>query len=240
MLDLVQRWLKSDREYFTGVVIYKKLPGHFPHLLQLLQEGPTEFSRQKLFDAMQMAAVTLQSNPEHTGVVVRSVQLKKQEEKQVEKVIAEVPLPAPVNEELYLSAKTEADNLYKKIMNTRAVLFSLSRHELGVDPNFPDKIEERRSMAIEVVAGFREVSKLYDRADYIRRTGKLPDDEQTDTEEGDLSLIPDIRVKQELDNIRKNISKTKRKPTTAERTLKLHKWAADLEILEKRWHLLQS
>lgn len=239
MLDLVNRWLKSDREYFTGVVIYKKLPGHFPHLLELLQQGPTPFSRNKLGEALQMASITLQanaaSNPEHTGVVIRAVNLNPKEEKPAE-VIENTE---PVNAELYTSAKMEADNLYKTTMNARAVLFNLARHEIGSDPNFPDKIEQRRELAIEVVKNFRRVSALYVRADYIKKTGKLPDAEQTDDEESDVDLITDIRVKQELDNLRKNVSKTKRKPVTAERTLKLQQWAAQIKILEQRWHSLQ-
>ncbi len=241
MLQLIKKWIDGPREFFTGVAIYRKLPDKHAPLLQLLSQGPSDIGKQKLLEALKAAYTSLQAqelvNPEHTGVTVRKVVLKPQEPVNTPQ---ETPIEAvPVNEPLYKAAKTEADNLYKQVMNARAELFAMARYDGMTDPNLPDLIEQRRPLAVDLVKAFKKVSELYDRADYVKKHGRLPDIEIPAPDEELLEEIPDAQVKQKLDNLRKIYNKTKAKPVTAERALKLQKWEVEIKILEQRWHLLK-
>ena len=62
-----------------------------------------------------------------------------------------IPEAKAVNEELYQACKLEADNEYKKVMNTRAVLFKKAAPEGFLDVNKPDLIYDRGELAIQVV-----------------------------------------------------------------------------------------
>ena len=228
-------------DFFTGTIIYKKWPEANPRLLELLKQGPTDFSSQQLKEAMEYAVISITAResaaPEKTGVMVRNIVLKHPE--QISTAAAPVASDSakPPNPELYTACKIQADNLYKEVMNKRAELFSLARPDISSDPNFPDKIEARRELALDVVEGFKEVSNLYDRADFVKIHGYLPG--SPDPESSEAEEIPDHLVKQTLDNLRKNVSKTRRKEITPERTLKIQNWEAQIKILEARWHSLK-
>lgn len=150
----------------------------------------------------------------------------------LEKVIA------PVNEALYLICKKEADDAYKKVMNKRAVLFSLCSKEDLTDPNTPDRIQAREKLSLEVVREFNDVSKLYERADHVKIHGRLPDADAQENEL-DVEALPDHLVKPTLDNIRKNVNKIKKRELTAERLALLQKHDENIKKLDARWLLLK-
>lgn len=157
--------------------------------------------------------------------------------------LPETPIVSPAideprNEDLWLAAKREADTLYKTVMNKRAELFALGRMDDMTDPNAPNRIEARRQLALDVVQGFAEVSLLYERADYVKQHGRLPD--MPEMEEPDSGEIPDHLVKQALDNARKNFSKMKNREQTAMRVALLQKHEETIKQLEKRWHSLKQ
>ena len=133
--------------------------------------------------------------------------------------------------------KNEADLAYKKVMNDRAVLFSLANVDDFTDPNMPAKVQEREKLAIAVVTGFQKVSDLYDTANYVKENGRLPNsDTSTETEYDNL---PDELVKQQLDNCRKAFNKLKSKEQTPVRIELMQKHQENIKKLEARWHSLK-
>lgn len=235
MLQLISNWLKGPKEYFTGVVIYKKLPETKQHVLALFAQGPTPLSKKVLSDELSAAALKLKANkdnkPTTTGVKIRSVSLKPQ----IPEKPANIVVTAITNTELYNACKQEADIRYKEVMNMRAELFALARQDDFMDPNTPDRIEARRKLSLNVVKGFQVVSALYDKADYVKDHGRLPDQEEDEEEE----VIEDIMVKQALDNARKNYSKLKNRPVTPDRIILMQKHEDNIKKLEERWLLLK-
>jgi hypothetical protein len=157
---------------------------------------------------------------------------------QIEQRSTEKSFTAPVNPVLYEACKLAADKQYKEVMNSRAVLFQLAKHEDFEDPNTPDRIKARAKLALEVVAGYQQASKLFDDADYVRIHGRLPNNPDDD-EQNEYDLLPDHMVKQTLDNLRKNFNKIKKRDQTPARVAALQKHAINIKKLEARWLLLK-
>lgn len=233
MLDILRAWLNGNRNYFTGVVLYSQL-GDDKDLLAVLEKGPNDFRVRRLQEELlnicnQLKNVNTQprlrsdlpgkSMPQHKGL--------------------DQVGPAPANPDLYAACKAEADHLYKKVMNDRAVLFSLARESDFADPNLPEKIKAREKLAIDVVTGFQKVSRLYDRADYVAKTGRLPEDDDSSENEIEQENIPDSLVKQQLDNARKAFSKLKNKEATPARVALMQKHEINIKKLEEKWRSLQ-
>ncbi|HVX00351.1 MAG TPA: hypothetical protein VHA52_07950, partial [Candidatus Babeliaceae bacterium] len=141
------------------------------------------------------------------------------------------------NADLYEVARHEADIAYKKVMNARAVLFSLAKCEAWEDPNLPDKINQRAPLAIEVVTAYQKASDLYDRANFVNAYGYLPDQDHTGQQE--YTHLQDHLVKLRLDNARKALNKLKAKETTAERIALIQKHEANIRVLEEKWKALK-
>lgn len=137
------------------------------------------------------------------------------------------------NPDLYTACKLQADNTYKKAMNHRAVLFSMVPSELYEDPNRPDLVEQRSKLCILVINLYNEASELYDKADFVRINGVLPEVVKNTIDE--IDIIPDHLVKSKLDNLRKNYNKTKKREQTPERITLLQKHQSDILKLDKRW-----
>ena len=221
MKALVIKWLTGNKEYHTGVAFLKICNPYYPDLA-ILQKSYNKYNVGKLQEALQ--------------AFVDGKPLDIQVEKKT-------PVLTPTgdfsNTQLYISCKKEADLLYKEVMNARAVLFaginSLLPHE---DPNRPDLLEQRRTPAIDIALNYIKLSKLYDRADHVKKYGRLP---YTDAEFIPVSTehIPDVLVKQNLDNLRKNINKMKKREQTPDRIALLNTHLLTLESLENRWQLLK-
>ena len=93
---------------------------------------------------------------------------------------------------------------------------------------------------MNVVEGYKEASELYDKAEYVRINGRLPDQPALEPDdESDYDNIPDHMVKQELDNLRKNYNKMKKRPQTPERVVLLQKHEMNIKKLEDKWHSLK-
>lgn len=242
MLSLVKKWLNSTKKnYFNGVALYGKT-GRDSALFSLMAKGETDFTRTRLQEelmAYYLEQTAKQSLDNETSAIrVRTVKVKQ----------APAEGPAPViqpaslipNPELYAVCKKEADDLYKAVMNRRAELFAMARPDSLIDLNAPDKIEARKSLAIEVTRGYQRVSELYDIADYVKEHGKLPYDPVPVEEDDDFKDIPDHLVKQTLDNLRKNYNKMKKREQTAERVALQQKHEKNIKNLETRWQSLKQ
>jgi hypothetical protein len=142
-----------------------------------------------------------------------------------------------VNPDLYNACKAEADKNYKEVMNMRAVLFAMAPADDFSDANTPEKINNRTKLALDVVQGFQKISQLYDRADYVKLHGRLPD--QDPGEENEYDHLSDHLVFAKLNNARKALSKLKKHEPTAERIALMQKHKSIIEKLEPKWLLLK-
>lgn len=218
MLEQLRNWLNGDRDFFIGVALYE-MHGDNHSLLELLKKGKTDFVYKKLQDALLKICIELKSK-RSTGS---------------EKII-EKKEHAPENKTLHDAALKEAFLLYKEAMNDRAILFASVDNLDFEDPNRADLIAQRSKPAIDLVIKFNRVSELYDRADYVRENGRLPDHEESSNE---FEALPDQFVKAALDNARKARNKLKVKEPNAKRVALLQKHELIIEKLEKQWLLLK-
>lgn len=254
MFENVRAWLNSSRNYFKGVAILQKAGGD-EDLLTILVKGPNEFRVKRLGEEMLSLYENLKSNnngnTNHAPVVssvdphvaadrnAEAISLPQKNNPPAKRGVAEDANPDEPNAnlELYTACKLEAEQDYKKVMNMRAVLFSLANVEDFTDPNMPDKVKAREKMAIDVVTGFQKVSELYDRAEYVKQHGHLPFTEEDNKQEYDA--LPDYLVKQQLDNARKALNKLKKKESSPERVALMQKHEENIKKLEEQWRSLK-
>jgi hypothetical protein len=251
MLETLRAWLKGNKDYDTGVDLYSQV-GDNAALIRLFANGATDFNRRRLEQELLKICKTLKNNPNDyswhsdTGRPVSNIvglrpESKLQQEPGGGHHEDRIPTPSapakqPANLELYNAAKLQADKLYKQTMNNRAVLFSLAQDDY-TEPNTEERINARAKLALSVVMNFQEVSALYDKAEHVKTFGRLPD--QGDNEENEYDHLPDHLVKQTLDNLRKNLSKIKKREQTPERIALQQKHEANIQKLSDKWHLLK-
>lgn len=256
MLEQLRAWLNGDREYAAGVVLFSQLSENKP-LVQLFSKGKTDYCYQRLQEELLHICNRLKSElngsrGENTPVGQSSTtsipvtsgteQSHADNATNTRGVLAFVTTPSIDQDKqgLYDACKAEADKHYKEVMNQRAELFALARPDITIDLNVPDKIQGRSKLAVQVAEGFKHVSALYDKADYVKLHGKLPNEAQTGAdEELNVDNLPNHLVKQTLDNLRKNVSKMKKRAQTPERVALLQKHAGNIKKLEARWRSLQ-
>lgn len=232
MQQLIVEWLNSSRkEYYTGLILLRKIQPTAA-IIRLLERGPNDHNRKLLLKHLTEAVA---SKPEI--FLQAPVAISKKEP--ITSPIAQEPAADHSQSAVYLSAKKEADQAYKALMNERAVLFSGVRsvmiHE---DINAPVLVEARKKSCINIVLEWQKISKLYDRADFVLKNGVLPTGLDK-KEDADVASIPDQLVKQNLDNARKNYNKMKKRPQTTERLQRLAELEILIKKLEGRWQLLK-
>jgi len=241
MVERLNNWL-NHKEYFKGVVLYSQCE-HNAALLQLLKAGPSPYNisllerelRKELQRLHINAAMKQQGNP----AAIKNVVLKELPVALQKPEIITIEETEHVHDAVYQAAKKEADKKYKEAMNLRAQLFALANMNDFLDVNSPDRIEARRQMALDVVRLYNEASRLYEKADYIKSSGKLPDAVEEE-DETDWYAIPDHLVKPQLDNVRKNYNKMKKRSQTPERMVLMQKHEQTIKILSERWDLLKQ
>lgn len=257
MLTTLRAWLNGTREYFTGVALYDTL-GADAVLKSLFKKGKTTFTYDRLQEELLKICNDLKKQKHesthsadrvvHSKLVKRQATdtSKHQEESQQAKTKVEHAAnnsstnAAPAqNNELYDACKKEADKKHKEVMNMRAELFALARMDDFTDINMPDKIQAREKLAIVVVTGYQQGSRLYDKADYVKQHGRLPNDDDEEVQETNVDNIPDALVKQTLDNLRKNYNKIKKREQTPERIALMQKHEVTVKQLMARWEILK-
>lgn len=233
LLKQLKIWLNGTRDYFTGAGLFAASHKN-KELAQLFLKGPTPFTISrlsteliKLYNELKLKKQPLPSAPPPATLT-----------KALQNVTTEKIEPA--NPELYKVAQLEATLQYKDVMNMRAKLFALSVPTVHVDQNHPQYVAARRQLAIDVVEGYNKAASMYGKAEHIKTTGQLPVTETVSETETDYSIIADNLVKNTLDNLRKNVSKIKKKPPTAERIAAMQKYENGIKILKQRWHLLKQ
>ncbi|MEP7111200.1 MAG: hypothetical protein ABI760_24605 [Ferruginibacter sp.] len=243
MLDTLRAWLNGTREYNLGASLYFQL-GENNDLKAIFNKGFSPYCYKRLQAELLKICISLKSemNPGHINEKPKPAHIIDEEttiskntvlKDPTETTDNNYPPPENANSELYTACKLEADNTYKQAMNHRAVLFSMVPSELYEDPNRPDLVEQRSKLCIRVVNLYNQASDLYDKADFVRINGILPEVAKNTIDE--IDNIPDHLVKSKLDNLRKNYNKTKKREQTPERISLLQKHQSDILKLEKRW-----
>jgi hypothetical protein len=237
MLDTLRAWLNGKRNYFTGVVLYAEVGGD-KDLLNVLQKGPNDFRVRRLHEELVLICDKLKEKS--NAKILRDPTGEKADQERVDQRIDRHPQNSiPANPDLYAACKSEADLAYKKIMNDRAVLFAMANASAQdfTDPNMPDKVQARQKLSLDVVIGWQKVSELYDRADYVKVNGRLPETE--DHNESEYDNIPDSLVKQALDNARKAFNKLNVKEHTPARIELMQRHQINIKKLKDKWHSLK-
>jgi len=215
---LLQKWLNSSQDYWQGIALLAQVAPSHP-LLPFMRQGNNARNQERLRSAI--------------------LAIYKPERAKPSPVI-----PAPAKEKkiqhfnaVYEAAKLEADMAYKAVMNMRAELFAMTRAESWEDVNTPDKVQQRAALAIDVVAGYRRASALYEKANFVLDNGYLPAGHDAVQEE-DFSGLKDVHLERAISNLRKNISKRKKMPPTPERIQLIEKHESTLTKLLARWNTL--
>ncbi|MBN8833768.1 MAG: hypothetical protein BGO53_08865 [Sphingobacteriales bacterium 39-19] len=232
MLEAIRLWLNSQRQYLPGIILagqFCKLP-----ILDLLRKGESPRNRERLEKIMWDELNRLkEGRPQGIATAppapAKNIKLPNPEP---------VSKPVHIGSPIYDAAKLEADKMYRQVMADRAVLFNKASCEAYEDPNTPDRVKSRSKLALDVVEGYRKASALYEKADYIARTGSVPNTEETHEE--DYAALPDIRLKPTISNIQKNLSKLRKREATPERLALIAAHEANLKKLEERWRSLNK
>jgi len=225
-MRVLELWLNGEREYFTGIVLLKKF-GAKNDLANTLLSKKNNYNITRLEQEIRkLISPTLPTPAEQPPTPKQIIE-------------TEVDNTTCANVELYEVSISEATKAYKEAMNMRAELFALCRVESWEDPNLPNNVQIRSRIAVDVVTKYNYASKLYDRAEHVRKVGRLPDNEE-ENHVNDYANLPDVMVKQTLDNLRKNYNKIRKREHTAERTALMQRHQANITYLENKWDLIKS
>ena len=236
MLETIRAWLNSHRDYFSGVLIYSQVSVN-EELLAVLRKGKNPFREKRLLEELLQACNNLKQISNYDNQQSAAIAKTPISERISNTVKNKIEIHAG-NATLLHACLEEANEQYKKTMNARAILFKLAEVENFQDPNTKEKIQDRAKLAIQVVENYNRTSQLYEKADYVRAHGRLPNT-NTQEEEMENENLPDYLVKQRLDNARKAHSKLKSKPTTPERVAALLKHQTNITKLAEQWASLK-
>lgn len=220
MLDQLRAWLNGARDYQKGVALYFVVGDNLQHR-GLFIKGKTDFTYKLLQDELM------------------SICLKMKGEGQPEPPAAPV-ITEPANPDLYEACRQEALLEHKKAMNPRAILFRMAEQALtSIDPNTQEMILSRKDLAFDVVNNYNVASALFDRADYVKVHGKLPEDAASEPQ-AENNPVHDVMVFYALCNCRKYYNKLKAKPENSKRVAMMQEYQAQIKQLEDRWQLLKQ
>jgi hypothetical protein len=174
----VENWLNGQRNFYVGKSIYKTL-GSDQQLKELLEKGKTPIAEQLLLKAMQK----LMDKP---AAVATSPKTKE---------IEVMPDDAdPVLHGIHLEWKKPYQEMNYK------------RHELDrYKGNTIENISKRKELAFEILELEQVCMKIWEKRDYYKKNGKLPDVSEKVIE------LPDNKIELAtlIDSIKKNIRRNR-------------------------------
>lgn len=223
MLEKLRAWLNGDRDFNEGKLLYFTV-GKNLHLKTLLvQVGKTPISYQMLQEELMDICKQMKAAGDGKAASVATIPI----------AAKETP-----NKALYDACLDEAHVKYKEAMNPRAELLRKCQSLRVVNINSPDLIEQRKQLAIDVVSHYTHASLLFDRADYVKQHGKLPEAPE-EPKSIPVAALHDCMVFYTLEQYRKNYNKLKSRSKTPERVAMMQRYEGDIKTLEERWHLLK-
>lgn len=222
MLEKLRAWLNGGRDFEEGKRLYFCV-GKNINLKALLVQGKSPLSEKKLLDELTAICNEMKAAEANNDVAVK-----------------QGATASPINNTaLYEACLEEAKLAYKRAMNPRGELLRKAQQLSIADYNNEELVKDRGALAMATIEWYTEASLLFDRADYVKKHGKLPDEEYkqpTNT----VAALHDCMVFYTLETMKKYYNKLKKKSTTPERVVQLQQYAADIKILEERWRLLKQ
>jgi hypothetical protein len=240
MVDTLKAWINGTRDYNTGVQLYNII-GTDEGLKALFAQGHNLYRNFKLQEEIIAIHKKLKAKvkPVKTKIVAGTGDIVEAAAAAVSVITFDgKKIEAPVNPQLHEACLNEAKRVYKEAMNKRAVLFSMVPANNYEDPNRQDLILSRSPLALDVARLYIWASSLFDKADYVKKHGRLPHDEPADLD-AEIARLQDYEIKPALDNARKAYNKLKDKEPTAERVALMQKHQLRIEKLEVRWRSLK-
>jgi len=255
MLATVRSWLNGTRDYHTGVALFKVVGE--AALYSQFANGKTLYNNFRLQEEMIKVCTALKEaaaekrklrngNPNISKSAAASQTPK---EKKGNRSVHTAPAISGVgpaqaedpsgNPELLQACRNEADKAYKEAMNLRAVLFASLPSNKYEDFNRADLVEARVPICLQVLQLHQKASRLYDKVDYVRKHGALPDQPEAPAS-CDLEQLADHQVKPALDNARKACRKLEKRAKTPERLALIQSHLFNIEKLAARWHSLKQ
>ena len=225
MLDLLRSWFNGSRDYHHGVKLFHILSDD-PSLKSFFSNNASDYTARRLHEEMEKLYNKLKQ-PELSIIEVRPMP---QAEKLVEACVVSK------NPDLEQVCDQKALQLYKQMMNDRAILFNLTKVEGWDDVNKPDLVEQRRVLALQICSRNYEVSQAYTELEHVRLHGTLPSEEQPESEKE----ISDLQLKRTIDNLRTSLSKLRKREQTPERVAIIQKHQGNLDSLLLRWNAIKS
>lgn len=241
MRDTLKAWLNGTRDYTIGVSLYNAV-GSNDKLKSLFSSGYTMYNNYRLQEELRLAYDRMKATKLSREIKIASaiVDTAFGVANAVRDVCdSDEPEDNPISKELWAATKYQADFHYKQAMNARAVLFSAVPATAG-EFNRPDLVAARAELCLLVLSEHKKASEYYDKADYALKNGKLPDSQDIPDLAAEIAAIPDIHVKQSLDNARKARNKIKDREQTPERVQLLHNHNERIKLLEERWLCLKQ
>ncbi|QNF34355.1 hypothetical protein HUW51_17095 [Adhaeribacter swui] len=182
----ITQWLRSNRDYGTGVALYDRL-GSNQVLKQLFAHGEYSFTRRKLEDALQV--------------------LLDQDPAPVEEKIAKVPQKFPKTSENTPKASAAPASVRDKmrpLLDERTMLHNRLGlyQELGLSP------EEMKQIAFRILALTRQITPLYQQTALAAPVVPAP-------AAVDFSQLSGLEQHKKLANLRSLRTKIKNKPNRA-------------------------
>lgn len=235
MTEAVRAWLNGNRNYDDGVVLYLQY-GRDTALKQQLRGMETATLRSRLFQELKALvkpnAINLNYTvPKETETVQETQKIgTPPAHNLLERNRTDTEVADHSTNPVVIAAKREADLLYKQLMDVRARM--LWYCPLTEDPleNNPGSMKVRGDLAAEVIRLQYKMDEAYRIHDYARVNGKLPNTEP------EAPVVEPVKLYQEISNLRKNISRYKRKPSlTAAELSRLQEMEARLPTLLKQY-----
>lgn len=225
MLELLRNWMNGSRDYNRGVFLFCILSDD-SDLIAFFSKYSSDFAHRRLNEEMEKIYTNL----------TRPAKSEAEDVPPGPDPQPETP-PAPAkNPELEEVCDQKAMQLYKQMMNDRAILFNLTKVEGWEDINKPDLVEQRRQLALQICATNYEVSQAYSDLAHVREFGRLPADDATD----ENTEVTDIRLNAEIANLRSSITKLRKRSQTPERVSLIQKHQEKLDGLIRRWNTIKQ
>lgn len=189
----VEQWIIAGKPYNEGVGLLKSISKDTT-LIEMLEEGPDEYNRLRLFEELSACVKAIQKPADPGGASGESDKSFKAYSELRKEKWDSVHFPEEVKQK---SIRT--GELTTKI--------NYHRHQLEDIPTQ----EKRLEFARIIVAAAKERADLYRKVDYFQNHGRLPEEEAKPKLELKDIVITSADVHREYMNVLSNISKAKKK-----------------------------
>ena len=220
-IETLRSWLNGSRDYRTGVVLFQEWCTDLKRL-QVLAKYHNKRNAEWLADEIRAEFDRLKESAGSTSKPAKKTPVRFKEPDQQK------------HNPLYEECRQEAIKAYKLVMRKRSKLLELTEAE---DVNNTLLIERRAPLALEIIKEWIRVSSLFERADFVKAHGKLPDGVNLETQE-DFAFIADSDIPATLIRLKNNLRKTRSRPVSEQRLKRIAELEDQIKKLQQKWDSL--